>query len=234
MATLLSSLTTIVRRYLNEPTANFWSDAELVDHMNSAIKDLWRALNDNYQDYFITNDATNVSQAASATTLTGVPSDVSIVRGIEPRDLQTYGGIKYECLNYMHPKFQSARSASSVDPLQGGIIYFWTTGAGGPVAAPTIYVAPALSSALPLRFIYVPVLAAVAGGGANPIPGESDHALVAWTVAHALAKRKESQTPDAEWISIYGTEKAHILTSATPRQTQDDEFAEALFEPWWG
>lgn len=234
MATLLSSLITITRYHLNEPTASFWTDAELLSHMNLGIKDLWRALNDNYQDYFLTNDVTNVSQAASGTSLTGVPSDVSIIRGIEPRDLTTYGNIKYECLNYMHPKFAQARANDTIDPLQGGIIYFWTVGAGAPVAAPTIYVAPAVSSALPLRLVYVPTLTAKIASDSNPIPGESDQALVAWTVAYALAKRKESQTPDAEWISIYGTEKSHILTAATPRQTQDDEFAEAMFEPWWG
>lgn len=234
MATKLSALLTIARYHLNEPTASFWSDAELVAYMNLGIKDLWRALNDNYQDYFLTNDATNVSQAASGTTLTGVPADVSLVRGLEPRDLTTYGNIRYECRNYMHPLFQNARANGSQDPLQGGVIYFWLVGAGAPVAAPTIYVAPALSTTLPLRLVYVPVLAAKATGDDNPIPGESDQALVAWTVAYALAKRKESQTPDAEWISIYGTEKSHILTSATPRQTQDDEFAEALFETYWG
>jgi hypothetical protein len=233
VATLLSALVAQARKHLNEPTASFWTDQEIADHMNMAIKDLWRALNDNYQDFFLTNDATNVSQAASATTLSGVPADVAIVRGLEPRDLQTYGGIKYEALNYMHPRFQAARSESAVDPLQGGKIYFWITGAGAPIAAPTIYVAPALSTALPLRLVYVPTLSAVALAGANPIPGESDQALIAWAVAHSLAKRKESQVPDGDWLTIYSTEKAHILTSLTPRQTQDEEVAEALFEAWW-
>jgi hypothetical protein len=233
VATLLSSLVTQIRRHLNEDVASFWTDQELADHMNMAIKDLWRALNDNYQDFFLTNDATNVTQAASATTLSGVPADVATVRGIEPRDLQTYGGIKYESLNYMHPRFQAARSESAVDPLQGGKIFFWITGAGAPIAAPTIYVAPALSLALPLRLVYVPTLSAVGLNAPNPIPGESDQALIAWCVAHAMAKRKESQVPDGEWLTIYSTEKAHILTSCTPRQTQDEEVVEALFEAWW-
>jgi len=233
MATTLSALVTIVRRHLNETTASFWTDAELVDHLNLGIKDLWRALNDNYQNYFQTNDATNVSQVASALTLSGVPADVATVRGIEPRDLSTYGNIRYESRDYMDPVFQGARSSEAMDPLQGGRIYFSISGAGAPISAPTIHVAPKLSATLPLRLVYVPTLATVALGGNNPIPWESDQALIAWCTAYALAKRKESQTPDAEWISIYGTEKAHILTAATPRQTQDDEVAEALFEAYW-
>jgi hypothetical protein len=233
MSTLLSALVTIVRRHLNEPTASFWSDAELGDHMNLGIKDLWRALNDNYQDFFLTNDITNVSMVAGASTLSGIPADVATVRGIEPRDLTTFGNIRFQYRNYMDPVFQAARSRAASDPYQGGTIYFSIAGAGAPVSAPTIYVSPPLSSTLLLRLVYVPTLATVALGTANPIPFESDEALVAWTVAYALAKRKESQTPDAEWISIYGTEKSHILTAATPRQTQDEELTEALFEPYW-
>jgi hypothetical protein len=230
MATALSSLITIARYNLNEPVASFWSDAELLAWMNLGIKALWRALNDNYQDFFLTNDASNVSMAAATTTLTGVPANVATIRGIEPRVPSNYPGIRFESRNYMHPLFQSARSSSPIDPAQSALIYFWMTGAGAPVAAPTIYVAPTLSSTMLLRLVYVPTLALVASSGNNPIPFESDAALVAWTTAYALAKRKESQTPDAEWISIFATEKANILTAATPRQTQDDEVAEGLFE----
>jgi len=233
MATALSALVTIVRAHLNEPTASFWSDAELVSLVNLGIKDLWRALNDNFQDYFLTNDATNVSMVASALTLTGVPADVAVIRGIEPRDPAAYPNIRFESRNYMHALFQQARaSQSGMDPSQGGTIYFWTTGAGAPVAAPTVYVAPTLTTTLLLRLVYAPTLVLKTASDANPIPFESDQALIAWTVAFALAKRKENQTPDAEWMSIYATEKSHILTAATPRQTQDEEVAEGLFETW--
>lgn len=232
MATALSALVAIVRYNLNEATASFWSDAELVSWLNLGIKDLWRGLNDNYQDYFLTNDATNVYLAAGATTLTGVPADVSIVRGLEPRVLTAYPNIKFESRNYMHPLFQGARAAESLDPAQGGVIYFWTVGAGAPVAAPTIYAAPTLSSQMLLRLVYAPTLALKIASDSNPIPFESDAALVAWTTAFALAKRKESQVPDAEWMSVYATEKAHVLVAATPRQTQDEEVAEGMFEGW--
>ena len=90
-----------------------------------------------------------------------------------------------------------------------------------------------LSAAVLLRLTYVPTLAAIVVGGNNPIPGESDNALIAWTTAYAMAKEADDATPDAGWLTIYGTEKTNILTSLTPRQTDDDDVAEAFFEDLW-
>jgi hypothetical protein len=233
MATTLQTIVDITRRHLNEPTASFWSDNELVALCNRGIRDLQRAINDDFQDYFLTVDATNVSQAANALTLTGVPADVGIVRGLEPRVLTTFPTLHYRPKNYVHPDFMAARSMAAFSPDLGGTIWWSVAGAGGPVAAPTIYVAPALSTAVLLRLIYTPTIAELAIGGTNPIPGESDNALVAWTVAYAMAKQREDQSPDPGWLAVYGTEKQNILVSLTPRQTDEDDIAEALFEQYW-
>ncbi len=233
MATTIQTLVDISRRHLLEATAKFWTDAELVALANRGIRDLWRAINDNYQDYFLTVDVTNVSQASSATTLTGVPADVSIVRGLEPRVLTDFPNLHYFPKSITHPDFMAARSMTAQNPTNGGVVWYHIAGAGGPIAAPTIYVAPLLTTAVPLRLTYVPTISELAIGGTNPIPGESDNALIAWVVAYARAKEREDRQPDPGWLSVYATEKTNILVSLTPRQTDEPEVAEAFFEQYW-
>lgn len=235
MATALTSIVAQVRSHLNEASASFWSDAELTLILKNGIKDLWRAINDNFQNYFLTIDATNVYLASGGSALTGVPADVGIVRLIEPRVLTSYPYLRFVARKYDHPDFQAARAAGTFDPSSLGIIYFDIVGAGGPVAAPTIRVAPTVSAQVNLTLGYVPTLI-YDGLGAftdNPIPGESDQALVNWTVAYARAKERSDRSPDPAWVQMYSAEKQNILTSITPRQTQDEDLSEGLFEELW-
>lgn len=247
MATTVAALIAAARRTLHENSEimapdGFWTDAELAAHANTAAHDLWRAICDLLnQDYFFTVDASLVSQEANAETLTGVPADVAIVRGLEPRVLTNYPALRYEQAPYNSTKFQRARAWGTVSPDNAGPIYWAVSGAGAPVGAPTIRVAPALSATVPLRLCYAPTLLTlvhgVAGAGeiaTNPIPGESDNAIIAWIIAYAIAKDSEDRLPDAGWLSIYGTEKQNILTALTPRADEDDTIVEALFEDEWG
>lgn len=133
----------------------------------------------------------------------------------------------------MHPDFQRARALSTQDPSYGNKIFYDLHGAGSPIGAPTIRVAPAVSAEILLRLVYVPTLAEITPDDTNPIPGESDAALVAWATAYVLGKQNEDQQPDSGWLTIYGNEKKNILTSLTPRQTEDEEVAEAFFEDLW-
>lgn len=231
MATTLQTILDITRRQLNETTAKYWSDAELIALMNRGIRDLWRTINDNYQDYFFTTDT--VTQAASATTLTSVASDVSIVRGLEPASLNTYPNLGYRPKPYNHPDFQTARASSAIDPTSGGTIWYWLVGAGAPVAAPTIYVAPAVTAEVSLTLTYVPTLTELTVSDDNPIPGESDNALVSWTLAYARAKERPERSPDPAWLGDYERERQKILVSLAPRQTAEEHVVEAAFELWW-
>lgn len=234
MATTLTSLETQIRRSLVEATASFWSSAEIVDIINLGIKDLYRSVVDLGQSYFLTNDITNVTQVADATTLTGTPADVYKIYLIEPRTLTSTStqGPLYRPMKYNDPRFAQARSMSSQDPANL-TVYYDLIGQGAPIGAPTIQVAPATSSTVNLRLTYIPVLAAVLAAGNNPIPGESDNALIAWGIAYARAKEREDRAPDGEWLAVYATEKQNLLTSLTPRQTQEPEYAEAMFEAYW-
>lgn len=233
MATLLSALETKVRRHLDESTASFWSSDELVGHMNGGIKELWRAINDLHQEHFLTIDASNVSLAASGTQLTGVPSDVFRVHLIEPRDLTSAGAYRhviFEPRDLNSGDFRRARSFSAVDPSNAQVVFYAIINAGAPVAAPVIKTAPLLSATVPLTLYYVPTISDLTAAGTNPIPGDSDEAIIAWTIAHARAKEREDRSPDPEWLAMYATHKTNLLTALTPRQTQKEEVVEGMFE----
>lgn len=235
MATPLSTLETIARRHLVETTARFWSSAELIDLASAGVRDLWRDIVDLKAEHFCTIDTINVSIAANGTTLSGVPQDVHKVYLIEPRNTTTSGsntGLIFKPKDYNHPDFQSARALSAVDPTNA-CIYYAIIKQGAPVNAPTIVIAPSMTSLVNLAFTYVPTLGTLSANADNPIPGEADNAVVAWMVAFARAKEREDRSPDPEWLAIYATEKQHLLQSLGLRQLQEPMFVDAVYEQYW-
>ncbi len=235
MATTLASLETIIRGHLRETTPRYWTSQELTNLMILGVHDLWRSVNDLKLNHFCTVDTTNVSLAASATSLTGVPADCVRVHMLEPRDMTALATSKliFTPLPYNDVKFQSARGLDALDPSNGGIIYWTQMGAGGPISAPTVVTAPKTTTAVDLAFTYVPVLGTLTNASTNPIPGESDNALVCWTVAYARAKENDASSPDPIWLKLYATEKQNILNSLAPRQDQEPTTVNALFEAYW-
>jgi hypothetical protein len=238
MATALSSIRSQARIHLKETTASFWTEAELLDIILKGIADLWGAVIDLNQEHFQTVDESNVSLAANSDSLTGVPSDCFRVSLIEPRDTTSAGAsrnVMFVPRDFASNDFINARSLSAQDPSGGLIVNYCLMGAGSPVSAPTVRTAPKLSSAMNLRFVYVPTLdlSSFDASDNNPIPGESDNALIAWTVAYARVKEREDRSPDPNWLAVYATEKQNILTRLTPRQTQEPEIVEDLFSQNW-
>ena len=233
MATLMSTIITRARKTLLEPTASFWSDAELLEHGNAAIKELWKGVIDLYKDHIVTIDETNVTAAANTRALAGVPTDLFKVRYIEPRVVGSSSpnlGLIFKPRDITHPDFVSARAARSVNP-RCSVIFYAVLNAGAPVGAPAIHIAPMVSSAVNLAVGYVQVIADKLSSDANPIPGESDKAIEAYIIAQARAKEREDRSPDPEWISVYATEKRNILTALTPRSEQEPETVVGMFEP---
>lgn len=239
MSTLLSSLETQSRRHINEQVARFWSSAEMIDIANKGIKDLWGSIIDLYQEHYLTIDTTNLSIAANTDSMSGVPTDVFRVHLLEPKTtsiLGTYRNINFVPRPFTSDEFKSARQCGSVDPSQSNFVYYAISGAGAPVGAPTILIAPTLSIAIPageIRFAYNPIVPDKIAGDANPVPGESDNALIAWMVAYARAKEREDRSPDPNWLAVYATEKQNVLTRLTPRQTQEPQYVESLFSSMW-
>jgi hypothetical protein len=226
---LISEILTAVRDKLVETTANFWPDSELTTHANAAVRDLWRAISDTHQDYFFTTSEA-VTFPANTATLGSVPAGVAKVLGIEPLVQSSYPNMNFFPKRFTHPDMIAARAADAVDPASAGPTFYAITGAGGPVAAPTIYAAPKVTTAVALRLTYVPVCATLTASSTNPIPGESDDALIAYVIAHALAKERGDRKPDPDWLAKYATEKQNVLKFVTPRQEDEPDVAEAVFE----
>jgi len=236
MATQISSIESLARLRLIESTASFWSSAELVDIIIAGIKDLWRDIVDLKQEHYLTVNTTDVYLAVDATELSGVPSDVHKIYMIEGRDLTTNSanvGLQFMPLDYNHRNFQLARSRGSINP-QNDTIYYCPMGAGAPVGAPVIKIAPTVSSLLNISFSYVPTLPILTSTSLVPIPGEADNALVAWTVAYARGKEREDRSPDSNWLAVYATEKQHLLQSLGVRQYQEPQLTDAMFQEYWG
>ncbi len=214
-------------------TAPFWTEQELLDILILGARDLWKAIVDLHQGHFTTIDATNVSLAASSSTLTGVPADCFRVLMIEPRDLSTSGSnrsLYFKPKQYHSQTFQSARAQTATDPGSSNVIYYDILNAGSPIAAPSIVTAPQISSAANLRLVYVHTLGTLTESSDNPIPGEADNALVAWGVAWARSKEREDRSPDPAWFATYSTDKQNLMQVLTPRQEQEEEVVEGMFE----
>lgn len=234
MATLISSVITDARVELKETTARYWTDAELLAHFKKGVNDLWGAIIDLNQEHYLTVDISNVSLAVDGVTLTGVPSDCFRVELIEPRDTTSAGAtpaVIFTPRDYKSAHFRNARQIGSQDPTAGLEIFYALSQAGSPVAAPTIHVAPPVTATVSLRFVYTPGpnASALTTASNNPIPGESDNALMAWMIAYARAKEREDRSPDPNWLAIYATEKQNLLVRMTPRQTQEPEVVEDCF-----
>lgn len=230
-ATAIATTIAQVREFLLERTARFWSDAELNGIYALGVNDLWGAILDVHGDHYMVVDSSHVKLTTSGTQLVGVPEDCFRVLLIEPRDTTSSGSmraVQFVPRKYNHPDFIAARTRAAIDPSSIAVIYYHVSGVGAPIAAPTILIAPSVTAELLLRFVYCPTITL---GELNPIPGQSDNALKAWTLAYALGKEtpQGSRAPDMAWLAVYATEKQLILTRLTPRQEQEPETIDDFF-----
>lgn len=235
MPTKISAIESMARLRLVEATPSFWSSAELTDIIIAGIRDLWRDVVDLKQEHYFTRNTVDVSLPAGTDHLIGVPADIHKVYLIEPVDTtvnSTNAGLSFSPLDYNHKDFIAARGMDAIDPTSA-VIYYCITGQGAPVNAPVIYCAPKVTSAVSIAFTYIPTLPSMDTNSNVPIPGEADNALVAWTVAFARAKEDDNRAPDANWLSIYATEKSHLMQSLGLRQYQEPTTVDALFGEYW-
>ena len=240
-ATPITSIITRVRRQLVELTPKFWSDAELTDIMIDGMKNLWGSILDLHQEHYFKISYDPILHAATTTDtpngckmIDNMPDDVFRVLLVEPANLGVNSPghqVIFLPRKFNHTDFIVARTQDPQDPtsLPSRQIYYDITGVGAPVQGPAIWTAPLLSADLQLRIVYNPTLEV---NDTNPVPGESDNALKAWTIAYAMAKEGEGGTriPDVGWLAIYGQERQSILVRLTPRQEQEPEVVEDMFQ----
>ena len=235
MATQISTFLPIVRSQILEPSAIFWTDAELYNHIYDGIKDLWRSITDLKQEHYLVYDNQNVSFPFGSNYLAGVPKNIHKIYMIEPMNVgynSPNTGLLFKPKPYNDDLFQLARTQDPIYPVNE-IIFYALAGQGGPVNAPTIYCAPQVTSTVQLSFVYVPVLNPLTPEDVSPIPGEADKAVVAWAVAWARAKERDDRTPDPAWIATYGAEKEKLLQSLGLRQYQEPTYTNALWQEYW-
>lgn len=235
--TKLIDLVRDVRVNLLELQPRFWSDDELFKHLINGAKLLWKRLLDLHQNHFLTIDATNVTLAANSSTLSGVPADTFRITLIEPRVLTSSSAsrlIRFVPRKYNSAEFVEARSLDPQDTGSSLVIYYDIVQEGAPVNTPTVQIAPQVNAVINLRFCYLRTFPVVTTDLNNPIPGESDVALIAYATAFALGKRPDGSVtgPDPAWLSIFKAEEDALLTALTPRQEQDVEVAEDIFGSW--
>lgn len=214
----------------------FWTEDELTDYLIDGAKDLWRKLVDLHMGHFTTIDIENVSLAANDTELTGVPADVHRIESIELRDTtesNTSRSMVFKPSKYKSRLFESMRTLSAQDPNNVGVILYDVLNAGSPVAAPTIVVGPPITADIDLRLTYTHTLPALTESSNNPIPGESDNALISWAFAYARSKERDDRMPDPAWIAVYATEALNLMAALTPRQEQEEEVVEDMFSYYW-
>jgi len=215
----------------------FWTDDELFHYALKGTTDLWKAVIDLHHEHFLTLNSTDVSLQSGVNQLTGVPNDTFRVYLIEPTDPTTVG-CRFVPRAVNSREFAAARwqgLQTPVTPGMGIVVYYCLTGAGAPNSAPVIQTAPQLATAVTLNFWYVPILGVhqyTLENATNPIPGESDQAIIAWIIAYMRAKERDDRSPDPAWISVYSNEKTSLLASLTPRQEQEPEYVESVFGDW--
>lgn len=235
MSTTIAEIETMVRLRLEETVPRFWTSNELTDIIIAGVKDLWREVVNLKQEYFLTIDE-GVTVAAGISILGGLPNDLHKIYLIEPVTASSGSandGLAFRPLDYNHPKFQAARTQEAIDP-SNNTIYYATVGAGSPVGAPTIYIAPTTTANVAVRLAYIPTISSsLAPASDVPIPGDCDNALVAWTIAYARAKERDDRAPDPAWLATYSGEKTRLLNSLGVRQLQEPSYVDAIFESEW-
>jgi hypothetical protein len=237
VATTIKSIIVQVRAQLVETVARYWSDPELISIMRLGAQDMWGAILDLHQDYYFKINDTDVVLKANSAFISGIPADCFRVTLIEPRDTSVTGTghqVLFVPRKYNHPDFIVARTLTPQDPtsLPSRQIYYQLVGLGPPSEPMRIVTAPQINSNLPIRLTYNQTIWPDSDNAPelNPLPGECDNALKAWTIAYARAKETDGRTPDPGWLSVYATEKQMVLVRLTPREEQEPEVVEDMFQ----
>lgn len=233
MATTIQTIITRARRALNETTARFWSDTELLDLAQMGIEDLWKAVKATNKKHLITSTTSTIS---ASTPYFSAPDNIADIYGLEVAAPDTNVNLHFKKADYFQAEFQQARFASAAEARETVVLYdiFGPGGNAASSGSTTIQIAPKLTSAVGVTLYYVPTPSSASTTSSNPIPGASDNALIAWVIAFARAREREDRAPDSEWLAVYNTEKQNLLTSVLdPRDKSEEVYVEGMFEQMW-
>jgi hypothetical protein len=224
-----------VRTNLDENTASFWTDTQLISYIDQAQHVVWTEVKklkgDDYFDIernstdgtvtILTEnyDCASFAIAASTTNYT-LPPDVAEVKLIDCIT-SGYEHVRFVFKDRAHPDFRAARQiVETLDPSVG----FYCDLMG----ERTLVIAPKSNRALDLRLSYMPILGTLT---ATTDTLQVPHAL--WLAVLDIAtKRAQMKDRDSSFIMWEEEAQATIARffGSNARQTSDPMIVQGLFE----
>ena len=221
-----------VRTNLDENTASFWTDTQLIAYINQAQEMVWSRVKSLKDDYFDVQrsstdgsvtilgesyDTSGFAIAASTTSYT-LPPDMDELKLIEV--LTTgYEHVRFTFADMTAPTFRAALAQVDAQEPTGFLCDL--------IGERTWIVAPKANRALDLKLTYTPILGTLtATTDTLQVPNPLWLAVVDY--AKARAQRKDREPSFLMWEQAAEGHLARFFASHA-RQTQDVEVAEGLF-----
>lgn len=222
MALTLATVRSKVRAHIDEPSANYWTDAELNGYISDRQLDLWRKILQIRKDYFLSNfNLSLVANQFSYTVADGIPADIWRIETIRT----TTSGKQNMVWNPGNPTSQAFIDGLNSDtptfnPFQ---IYYALRN------LTTLWVSPLPQSALTARVDYIQLPTAVSADSDTFLLPDPFLPYIQYMAASdALAKGPVGDGPawesraDKAWNDI-------MLALDTPRSEQGPDVVEGAF-----
>lgn len=233
----LSDLRTAIRDNLDEATASFWTNPQLLRFINRAKDRVWVEVRKLKDDYFLVNRASTdgvvtILSESYATSSFQIPTGDTFTRTLPPDFSEMkrievitsdYEDVQFQYRDYADPDFRVLRALTSD---QTPSLFLFDI-----VSERTMAYAPRSNTALDLRIWYVQSLADLS---ADTDTMEIPHPLYLAVEAYATASA-QIMDRDANAAVWEQRAKAYIaeMFGAHARQTQDPEFVTPFLAEWY-
>jgi hypothetical protein len=231
----LSDLRTIVRDFVDESTANFWSNVQLNRFIAQAQQRVWAEVRRLKDDFFLrtltSTDGTVTCQGESYTA-----SSFAIVAGTRdytlPHDFATmklievvtssYESVRFVYRDLAHPDM---RQALEMTTNQSPALFYYDI-----IGERTLRIAPKSSTALDLRITYEQTFADLSADADElTMPHPLYLAVVHYATASALTMDRD---PNAAAHEARAKQIIADVFAGHARQTQDVETATSYLSDW--
>lgn len=224
----LSELRTAVRDNVDESTAAFWTDAQILRYLNRAKDRVWLEVRKLKDDFFMeTRSSTDGSltilgdsYAASSFAIVAGTRDYTLPPDFVEMKLVEVITSSYEQIRFVHADLAhpDMRAALEIVDNQNPGYFLYDI-----IAARTMRIAPKSNTALDLRISYVQIIPDLSGEGSElTLPHPLYLAVEQYATAAAL---KQDRNPDAATFEASGNAVIASVFGAHARQTADIETA---------
>ena len=233
----LSTLRTAVRANLDEATAAFWTNAQLLIYLNRSKNRVWREVRKLKEDFFLIQ-RTSTDGALTILGESYTASSFAIVAGtrtytlppdfVEMKLIEVttsgYEFVRFQHLDLAKPEHRALRRLT--DQYAPSVFIFDLIG------SVTMTIAPLSNTALDLRLSYIRRIADLADDtDVLDVPYELADAVEAYATAAAL---KQDRAPEAATWEATGREIVASAIGSSARQITDPVFVDAFLGEWEG